>query len=204
MLGAFFCNFMTPKPGGARRIAEAMARAATLRLVSRNGARSAARPRTRSCGFKASEAIPLPGPDAIFSGRCGAICRRLCPQPLAPRDDERLALHLAGGGIGDPALSDPALVAADVRNRSVLGVRRARLPRRPRARRRGRNREARAARLRRDLRGPRPCGSSRFQSASRRRRRSRKFSRFVRFQGFAARKISPPARFPPHAQRDAS
>src|SRR5271155_1341471 len=35
--------------------------------------RSAARPRTRYSGFEASEAIPFPGADSIFSSRCGAI-----------------------------------------------------------------------------------------------------------------------------------
>src|SRR5271163_960508 len=39
-------------------------------------ARSAARPCTRCCGFEASETIPFPGADSIFSSRCGAISRR--------------------------------------------------------------------------------------------------------------------------------
>ena len=39
-------------------------------------ARSAARPCTRSCGFDASETIPFPGADSIFSRGCGAISRR--------------------------------------------------------------------------------------------------------------------------------
>src|SRR5271170_3046943 len=71
-LGAFFCNFAT---------------LSFLRLVSRSRARSAARPRTTSCGFEAAEAIPFPGADSIFSSRCGAISRRLLSavSPLAPR-----------------------------------------------------------------------------------------------------------------------
>ena len=40
-------------------------------------ARSAARPCTTSCGFEASDPIPFPGPDSIFSSRCGAISGRL-------------------------------------------------------------------------------------------------------------------------------
>jgi hypothetical protein len=39
-------------------------------------ARSAARPCTRCCGFQASEPIPFPGADSIFSSRCGAISER--------------------------------------------------------------------------------------------------------------------------------
>src|SRR5271168_5588772 len=35
------------------------------------------RPCTRSCGFEASETIPIPGADSIFSSRCGAISGRL-------------------------------------------------------------------------------------------------------------------------------
>jgi hypothetical protein len=34
-------------------------------------------PCTRYCRFEASEPIPFPGPDTIFSSRCGAISRRL-------------------------------------------------------------------------------------------------------------------------------
>jgi hypothetical protein len=40
-------------------------------------ARSAARPSTTSCGFEDSETIPFPGPDSIFSSRCGAISGQL-------------------------------------------------------------------------------------------------------------------------------
>jgi hypothetical protein len=58
-LGAIFCNFVT------------------LGLVGRSRAPSAARPRTRSCRFEASEPIPFPGADSIFSSRCGAISGRL-------------------------------------------------------------------------------------------------------------------------------
>jgi hypothetical protein len=61
-LGALFCNFAT---------------FSFLRLVSRSRARSAARPCTTSCGFEASETIPIPGTDSIFSSRCGAISGRL-------------------------------------------------------------------------------------------------------------------------------
>ena len=77
VLGAFFCNIPTPEPGEpdvSRRDGDGQA--PTLRLVSRSGARSAARPRTRSCGFEASETIPFPGADSIFSSRCGAISGR--------------------------------------------------------------------------------------------------------------------------------
>jgi hypothetical protein len=44
--------------------------------------------RTRCCGSEASEAIPFPGPDSIFSIRCGAISRRLpfCRRALSRRD----------------------------------------------------------------------------------------------------------------------
>jgi hypothetical protein len=38
--------------------------------------------RTRCCGSEASEAIPFPGADSIFSSRCGAISGRLRPPPL--------------------------------------------------------------------------------------------------------------------------
>jgi len=47
------------------------------RLVSRSRARPAARPRTRCCGFEASEAIPFAGADSILSSGCGAISGRL-------------------------------------------------------------------------------------------------------------------------------
>jgi hypothetical protein len=61
-LGAFFCN---------------AARLSFSRLVSRCRARSAARPSTTSCGLEASEPLPFPGPDSIFSSHCGAISGRL-------------------------------------------------------------------------------------------------------------------------------
>ncbi len=48
-----------------------------LRLACRSRARSAARPCTTSCGYEASEPIPFPGADSIFSTRCGAISGRL-------------------------------------------------------------------------------------------------------------------------------
>ncbi len=44
---------------------------------STRSARSAARPCTRCCSFEASEAIPFPGRDSIFSNRCGANRGRL-------------------------------------------------------------------------------------------------------------------------------
>jgi hypothetical protein len=44
---------------------------------SRSRGRSAARRCTRSSGFEASETLPFPGPDSIFSSRCGAISGRL-------------------------------------------------------------------------------------------------------------------------------
>ena len=46
-----------------------------FRRVSRR--RSATRPCTRSSGFEASETLQFPGPDSIFSSRCGAISRQL-------------------------------------------------------------------------------------------------------------------------------
>jgi hypothetical protein len=61
-LGAFFCN------GACLSFS---------RLVGRSRARSAARPRTTSCGFESSEPLPFPGPDSIFSSLCGAISGRL-------------------------------------------------------------------------------------------------------------------------------
>jgi hypothetical protein len=61
-LSAFFCN-------GARL--------SLSQLVRRSRARSAVRPSTTSCGFEASEPLPFPGPDSIFSSRCGAISGRL-------------------------------------------------------------------------------------------------------------------------------
>ena len=71
-LGAFFCNF---------------AAFSSWRLVSRSRARSAARPCTTSCGFEASETIPIPGADSIFSSRCGAISGRVrfCRQARSRR-----------------------------------------------------------------------------------------------------------------------
>jgi hypothetical protein len=67
-------------------------------FVSRS-ARSAARPYTRSCGFEASETIPFPGPDSIFSSRCGAISGQLRP-PLAMQPvSERGAVLPSGGGL---------------------------------------------------------------------------------------------------------
>jgi len=33
-------------------------------------------PCTKSSGFEAPESIPFPGPDSIFSSRCGAVSRR--------------------------------------------------------------------------------------------------------------------------------
>ena len=56
-------------------------------------ARSAARPCTRCCGFQASELLPFPGADSIFSSRCGAISGR-----------PRLAVSLSRRDPGDRAL----------------------------------------------------------------------------------------------------
>jgi hypothetical protein len=44
--------------------------------------------RTRCCGSEASEAIPFPGADSIFSSCCGAISGRLpfCRRALSRRD----------------------------------------------------------------------------------------------------------------------
>jgi hypothetical protein len=78
VLGAFFCNIPTPVPGEPDvSWRDGDGQAPTLRLVSRSGARSAARARTTSCGFEATETIPFPGADSIFSSRCGAISGRL-------------------------------------------------------------------------------------------------------------------------------
>jgi hypothetical protein len=44
-----------------------------------------ARPCTTSCGFDASEAIPFPGRDSVFSNRCGAISGRLRCRSLSRR-----------------------------------------------------------------------------------------------------------------------
>ena len=66
------------------------------RLVNRSRARSAARPCTTSCGFEASEPIPFPGADSIFSSRCGAISGRL-----------RFAVRPSRGAI--PARETPGL-----------------------------------------------------------------------------------------------
>jgi len=71
VLGAFFWNIVRPEPGEPDvSWRDGDGQALTLRLVSRSGARSAARPRTRSCGFEASETIPFPGADSIFSSCC--------------------------------------------------------------------------------------------------------------------------------------
>src|SRR5271169_2532835 len=61
-LGAFFCNFVTVR---------------LLRLVSRRARTLSRAPCTTFCGFEASETIPIPGADSIFSSRCGAISGRL-------------------------------------------------------------------------------------------------------------------------------
>ena len=66
-------------------------------FVSRRSARPAARPCTTSCGFEASETIPFPDPDSIFSSGCGAISGQLRP-PLAMRPvSERGALLPSAG-----------------------------------------------------------------------------------------------------------
>jgi hypothetical protein len=74
-------------------------------------ARSAARPCTRSCGFDASETIPFPGADSMFSSHCGAISGRLrvCRQPLSPRSrrPKRLGSRSTIGS-GSPPTREPS------------------------------------------------------------------------------------------------
>ena len=63
-----------------RAISERRAFSATLPILaapSWGRARSAACTGPRSCGSDASEALPFPGADSIFSSRCGAISGRL-------------------------------------------------------------------------------------------------------------------------------
>ena len=66
---------------------------------------SAAHPCTTSCRFEASEPIPFPGADSIFSSRCGAISRRL-RLPSASRGAKpatempRFSPRAGFGGIG--------------------------------------------------------------------------------------------------------
>src|SRR5271170_4942872 len=48
-------------------------------------------PGTRSCRFEASEPIPFPGADSIFSSRCGAISRRLRFFSCPPNRPEKAA-----------------------------------------------------------------------------------------------------------------
>jgi len=61
--------------------------------------------RTRCCGSEASEAIPFPGPDSIFSSRCGAISRRLpfCRRALSRRDpgDRNASVQKIDNRLGD-------------------------------------------------------------------------------------------------------
>ena len=78
-------------------------------------ARSAARRCTRSSGFDASEAIPFPGVDSIFSSRCGAISGRL---------------HLPSASRRDPATESPRFKRSTIGSRSPP----AREPRQPRRR----------------------------------------------------------------------
>jgi hypothetical protein len=59
-----------------RSIRQAFGRRLSCCGLSRS-AQSAARSSTTSCGFEASEAIPFPTADSIFSIRCGAISNRL-------------------------------------------------------------------------------------------------------------------------------
>jgi hypothetical protein len=72
VLGAFFCNYWQLVILAARQPGVA---------------RSGARPGTRSCRFEASEPIPFPGADSIFSSRCGAISGRLRLVVSLPRFD---------------------------------------------------------------------------------------------------------------------
>jgi len=105
-------------------------------FVSRRSARPAARPCTTSCGFEASEKLPFPGPDSIFSSGCGAISGQLRP-PLAMRPvSERGALLPSAGEL---ALREAALAiefghrrdphgdgTKPSRNRGLVGERAAR------------------------------------------------------------------------------
>jgi hypothetical protein len=89
-LGAFFCNFPN------RDLVILEARLPEPRTVGR---------RTRCCGSEASEAIPFPGADSIFSSRCGAISRRLpfCRRALSRRDpgDRNASVQKIDNRLGD-------------------------------------------------------------------------------------------------------
>ena len=82
---------------GAPRPSLAMRAVSERGAFVRRSARSAARPYTRCCGFEASETIPFPGPDSIFSSRCGAISGQLRPSLTMRPVSERGALLPSGG-----------------------------------------------------------------------------------------------------------
>jgi hypothetical protein len=72
----------------------------TMRAVPERGAfvrrspRSAARPNTRCSGLEASETIPFPGPDSIFSSRCGAISGQVRPSlTMRPVSEQARCFH---------------------------------------------------------------------------------------------------------------
>ena len=151
-----------------------------------------ARPCTISCRFEASEPIPFPGADSIFSSRCGAISGRLrfaarrapgaAPARRRRHGRPRATRSCAGSGGGARTAWFPGLGRARLPGRVCAGPARSTRPR-PRG--------SRAATGRRIPR-QRACGSSGFRPASTHRRGiPRRFSHFVRFQWFAARKISP-------------
>ena len=90
-LGAFFCNVVS---------------SSFLRLLSRSGHR---RPRTRSCRFEASEPIPFPGADSIFSSCCGAISGRLLfAVSLSRRDPGDRAWELRNQPKSKPLCRSPS------------------------------------------------------------------------------------------------
>ena len=123
---------------------------------------SAARPYTRSCRFEASEPLPFPGPDSIFSSRCGAISGRLrFAVSLSRRDPtETPRFKRSTIGSGSPPAREPAREHP------------AREPRHPRV--------APSSWV---------CGAF-SRPMERARAKSRFFPHFVSFQGFAGRKIS--------------
>ena len=128
---------------------------------------SAAHPCTTSCRFEASEPIPFPGADLIFSSRCGAISGRL-RLPSASR-------------AAKPATETPRFKRSTIGSAVFSGSRAG--SRTPRSRAAP---PARCAFL---------LGEGRFANpVERARAKSRFFPRFVSFQGFAGRKISASSR----------
>ncbi len=68
--------------------------------------------RTRSSGSEASETIPFPGADSIFSSCCGAISRRLPflpSSPLAPRSRQTETPRFKRSTIGSAVSAGTAL-----------------------------------------------------------------------------------------------